>query len=516
MPKDAKLSRHDPDVQEWAKLPADERKLYARMMEVFAGFCEHMDHHVGRLIDFLEKMGELDNTLIMFISDNGASSEGGPNGSVNENKFFNNVPDDLKQNLAAIDELGGPKYFNHYAWGWTHAGNTPFKRWKRETYRGGTADPFIVHWPKGIKNTGKVCPQFAHAIDMVPTVLEALAVEAPTHVRGVTQSPIEGVSFAHVFQDLKAESRHKTQYFEMFAHRSIYHDGWRAVCPLPGTSFKESGSFFGAITLTEDMLRELDAKNWELYDLSKDPTETTDLAASNRPKLIEMIALWYTEAGKYNVFPLDSRGTMRFADERPELTKARQTYVYYPGTQMIPENVAAKLLNKSHSLTADVEIPKGGAEGVLICHGGNVGGYTLVREGQEAPLRSQLCRRGGIPRRVERRRARGQGCRSPMSSRRPASPTSRPARAPPARPSSISTRSSSARRALPYTVPLALGIGSGVFIGRNSGSPVSQLYGPPFEFTGAIHQVTVDVSGKLIEDSEEEKHAVAKMAMARQ
>ena len=377
MPKDAKLSRHDPDVQEWAKLPADERKLYARMMEVFAGFCEHMDHHVGRLIDFLDHLGELDNTLIMFISDNGASSEGGPNGSVNENKFFNNVPDDLKQNLAAIDDLGGPKYFNHYAWGWTNAGNTPFKRWKRETYRGGTADPFLVHWPKGVKGRGKVCHQFAHAIDMVPSVLEALHVEAPTQVRGVSQSPIEGVSFAHVFQDAKAESRHKTQYFEMFAHRSIYHDGWRAVCPVPGTSFKESGTFFGMLTLTEDMLRELDAKHWELYDLTKDPTETTDLAASNRPKLIEMIALWYMEAGKYNVFPLDSRGTLRFADERPQLTKDRKTYVYYPHTQMIPENVAAKLLNKSHSLTAEVEIPKGGAEGVLICHGGNVGGYTL-------------------------------------------------------------------------------------------------------------------------------------------
>ena len=193
---------------------------------------------------------------------------------------------------------------------------------------------------------------------MVPSVLEALGVEPPTHVRGVTQSPIEGVSFAHVFEDAKAESRHKTQYFEMFAHRSIYHDGWRAVCPFPGTSFKESGSSFGALTLTEDMLRELDAKNWELYDLTKDPTETNDLAASNRPKLIEMIALWYTEAGKYNVFPLDSRGTLRFADERPELTKDRKTYVYYPDTQMIPENVAAKLLNKSHSLTADVEIPR--------------------------------------------------------------------------------------------------------------------------------------------------------------
>ena len=163
----------------------------------------------------------------------------------------------------------------------------------------------------------------------------------------------------------------------MFAHRSIYHDGWRAVCPFPGPSFKEAGAFFGSLTLTEDMLRELDAKSWELYDLSEGPDRDERSRRFKPAKLIEMIALWYTEAGKYNVFPLDSRGTMRFADERPELTKARKTYAYYPHTQMIPENVAAKLLNKSHSLTAEVEIPKGGAEGVLICHGGNVGGYTL-------------------------------------------------------------------------------------------------------------------------------------------
>jgi arylsulfatase A-like enzyme len=515
MPKDAKLSRHDPDVQEWTKLPADERKLYARMMEVFAGFCEHMDHHVGRLIDFLEQMGELDNTLIMFISDNGASSEGGPNGSVNENKFFNNVPDDLKQNLAAIDELGGPKYFNHYAWGWTHAGNTPFKRWKRETYRGGVSDPFIVHWPKGIKNMGKVCPQFAHAIDMVPTVLDALAVEAPAHVRGVTQSPIEGVSFAHVFQDAKVESRHKTQYFEMFAHRSIYHDGWRAVCPLPGTSFRESGSFFGAITLTEDMLRDLDAKNWELYDLSKDPTETTDLAASNRPKLIEMIALWYTEAGKYNVFPLDSRGTIRFADERPELTKARQSYVYYPGTQMIPENVAAKLLNKSHSLTADVEIPKGGAEGVVICHGGNVGGYTLFVKDKKLHYVHNYV--GAEEFHVVSNVDVPEGKVSlTYEFEKNGEPDFKTGKGAAGKAQLYVNKKLVGETALPYTVPLALGIGSGVFIGRNSGSPVSQLYGPPFEFTGTIYQVTVDVSGKLIEDSEEQKHAVAKVAMARQ
>ena len=192
IPKNTTLSRHDPDVQDWGKLSADERKLYARMMEVFAGFIEHTDHHLGRLLDALQKAGQLDNTIIMVISDNGASAEGGPTGSVNENKFFNNVPDDLKQNLAAIDDLGGPKYFNHYPWGWTHAGNTPFKRWKRETYRGGVSDPFIVSWPKGIKAKGQVRTQYAHAIDMVPTVLEALGIEPPTQIRGVTQSPIEG------------------------------------------------------------------------------------------------------------------------------------------------------------------------------------------------------------------------------------------------------------------------------------------------------------------------------------
>ena len=180
VPQEAELSRHDPDVQEWDTLPAGEKKLYARMMEVFAGFLSHTDYHFGRLFNFLKTIGEWENTLIMLISDNGASSEGGPTGSVNENKFFNNVPDSLEENLRKIDELGGPTTFNHYAWGWTFAGNTPFRRWKRETYRGGISDPFIVHWPKGIKAKGEVRTQYAHAIDMVPTVLEALGIEAPT------------------------------------------------------------------------------------------------------------------------------------------------------------------------------------------------------------------------------------------------------------------------------------------------------------------------------------------------
>ena len=204
IPANAELSRHDPDVQDWDSLSADERRVYARMMEVFAGFLTHTDHYIGELIQFLKDLGEYENTLIMLISDNGSSAEGGPHGSVNECKFFNNVPDTVEQNLAAIDDIGGPKTFNHFPWGWTYAGNTPFRRWKRETYRGGVSDPFIVSWPKGIKARGEIRTQYTHIIDMVPTVLDALGLEPPASIRGVTQSTIEGVSLVPTFDDAKA------------------------------------------------------------------------------------------------------------------------------------------------------------------------------------------------------------------------------------------------------------------------------------------------------------------------
>ena len=198
----------------------------------------------------------------------------------------------------------------------------------------------------------------------------------------MAQSALEGVSFAHTFDDAAAPTKHHTQYFEMFAHRAIYHDGWRAVCPFPGTSFAEAGVSFGQLELSEDKLRELDATGWELYHVEVDPAETKDLAEQERAKLIEMIALWYTEAGKYNVLPLDSRGTMRFADPRPQLAAARDTYVYFPGTQSVPENVAVKVLNRAHAITVDAEFAEGD-EGVLACHGSNVGGYVLfVQDGK--------------------------------------------------------------------------------------------------------------------------------------
>ena len=249
-----------------------EKRLYARMMEVFAGFLEHTDHYIGALTQFLKDIGEYENTLIMLISDNGASAEGGPHGTIFEVKFFNNVPETVEANLAAINKIGGPDVFNHFAWGWTFAGNTPFRRWKRETYRGGMSDPFIVSWPKRIQARGEVRTQYCHAIDMVPTVLDALGIEPPANIRGVTQAPIEGMSLARSFDDAKAPSKHVTQYFEMLGHRSIYHDGWRAVCPWPGASFTESGRKFGT-PISPDVLTAQDAQGWELYHVADDFAE---------------------------------------------------------------------------------------------------------------------------------------------------------------------------------------------------------------------------------------------------
>jgi arylsulfatase len=502
IPADAELSRHDPDVQEWESLSDDERKLYARMMEVFAGFLTHTDYHYGRLFEFLKSIGEWENTIVMFISDNGASSEGGPSGSVNENKFFNNVPDSLEQNLAMIDELGGPTTFNHYAWGWTFAGNTPFRRWKRETYRGGISDPFVVHWPQGIQAKGEVRTQYAHAIDMAPTVLELLGVEAPTVIKGVTQSPIEGHSFAHALDDAKAPSKHITQYFEMMGHRSIYHDGWRAVCPWPGTSFKEAGMFFGA-PIDKNKLTELDAKGWELYHIDEDWAENHNLADKHRDKLIEMIATWYVEAGKYNVLPVDSRGTLRLAEERPQIAVARSSYTYYANTQMVPANAGPQVLNRPHSITADVEIPAGGAEGVLLAAGDVQGGFSFFVQGGKlhyiynyvgsafAHIESQA----PVP--VGRHKLR-------FEFEVTGQPDIAHGKGAPGCGQLYIDGKLVGQGDIALTMPLTIGLAGGMVCGADPGSPVWDKYKPPFRFTGRLYSTTVEVSGELIKDEEQE------------
>jgi arylsulfatase A-like enzyme len=506
IPPNTVLSRHDPDVPDWNGLSEPEKRLYARMMEVFAGFLEHTDHYIGELIAFLKEIGEYENTLIMVISDNGASSEGGPTGSVNEGKFFNNVPENLEQNLAAIDDIGGPKYFNHYPWGWTHAGNTPFRRWKRETYRGGTSDPFIVSWPKGIAARGEIRSQYCHAIDMVPTVLDALGIETPTTLRGVTQSPIEGFSLRSCFDNPAAPSLHLTQYFEMFGHRSLYHDGWRAVCPWPGTSFVESGRRFGD-PISYEQLIQLDAHGWELYNLQEDFAETNNLAASERDRLIAMIGMWYVEAGKYNVLPIDSRGTQRFGVERPQIAADRQRYIYYPGTQVVPTNAAPRVMNRPHSVSVEAVVPEGGADGVLFSMGGNDGGFAFyVQDGlltygynYVADTHFRIKSAAPVP----------SGHHIFSMEFTPTGPADiANGKGTPADIKLFVDGQPVGEGHLPVTIPLSLGLAAGAAVGADPGSPTMPDYKPPFAFTGTVKRAMVDVTGTSVESLEEKMRQI--------
>jgi arylsulfatase len=479
------------------------------MMEVFAGFLSHTDHHLGRLLDYLREQGQLDNTIVMVISDNGASAEGGPTGTTNEAQFFNNAQETLEESLAVIDEIGGPAHFNHYPWGWTFAGNTPFRRWKRETYRGGSTDPFIVSWPAGLQTRGEVRSQYAHIIDMVPTVLDLLGMQAPAAIGGVTQSPIQGVSFAAALDDPAVPTRHRTQYFEMMGHRAIDHDGWRAVCPWPGPSFTEAGTGFGN-PISSEKLSELDATGWELYHVAEDPAENHNLAAEHRDRLIAMIATWYVEAGRNGVMPIDGSGLARMVGEKPLVAPPRNQYTYVPGTQSIPNFAAPRLLNRPHSITASVEIPEGGAEGVLFCQGTAAGGYSLyVKDGRLHYVHNYVARdlfsvSSPDPLPAGRHELRFEF-----------EPTGQPdmahGRGVPARLQLYVDGALAASADAPYTTPFAFNPGA-VSCGHNPGSPVTPEYTSPFRFTGRLDEVVVDVSGELIVDSEAE----LRLHMARQ
>jgi arylsulfatase len=498
------LSRHDPDVPDWGSLSADERRLYSRMMEVFAGFLSHTDHHLGRLLDYLEETGELDNTIVMVVSDNGASAEGGPTGTTNEAQFFNNAQESVQDSLAAIDEIGGPNHFNHYPWGWTWAGNTPFRRWKRETYRGGSTDPFIVSWPAGVTARGELRHQYAHLIDMVPTVLDLLGVEPPTSIRGVVQSPLHGVSLASALQDASAPEVHRTQYFEMLGHRAIYHDGWRAVCPWPGPSFAEAGMGFGA-PISSDRLTELDATGWELYHIAEDPSETQNLAAEHRDRLIALIATWYVEAGKYDVLPIDGSGLDRILAEKPVVSLPRDRYVFRPNTQSVPFNAAPRVLNRPHSITAVVDIPDDGAEGVLLCQGTAAGGYSFyVKDGRLHYVHNWVGRAWHSVSSTDELPTGSHELRFEFE------PTGQPdmasGKGAPGRMQLYVDGRLVGNAEAPETTPFMFNPG-GLTCGANTGSPVTFEYTSPFRFTGTIKTVTVDVSGELIHDPEAELRA---------
>ncbi|MGW7682830.1 arylsulfatase [Kribbella sp. NPDC054772] len=356
-------------VRPWDSLSEDERRLFARMAEVYAGFLSHADHELGRLLDYLEHTGQLDNTIVVLVSDNGASGEGGPNGSVNENKFFNGLADTIEENLNALDQLGGPNTYNHYPTGWAWAFNTPFKMWKRyANYEGGTADPLIVSWPRGFAASGQMRRQYTHAVDIVPTLYECLGVELPDVVNGYPQKPLEGISFKYTFDDASAATRKETQFYSMLGTRAIWHQGWKAATAVPAAP-ESWGDFH--------------LQRWELFDTEADPSECEDLAGKHPGKLQQLVALWWAEAGRLQALPLESRDAVEIlTTERPQLSKPRTRYVYYPGGAEVPESVAPNIRNRSYTIAAELEIATPEAGGVIFSQGSKFGGHALyLKEG---------------------------------------------------------------------------------------------------------------------------------------
>jgi len=377
VPAGTKLAPKPEAIKDWDKLTADEKKLFTRQMEVFAGFAEYTDTEIGRLVGAIGDMGQLDNTLIFYIvGDNGASAEGGMAGMFNEMTYFNGVTETVQDVMKHYDELGGPNTYGHYAAGWAVAGDTPFT-WTKQVASnyGGTRNGMVIHWPKGIKAKGEVRSQWHHVIDIAPTILEAAGLPEPKEVNGVPQSPIEGVSILYSLNDAQAKDTHLTQYFEIFGNRAIYHDGW-----LAGTVHRAAW---------ETKVRApLDKDTWELYNARADFSLANDLAKANPAKLREMQDLFIAEAVKYNVLPIDDRVMERVNAAlvgRPDLMAGRTSLTVYEGMIGMSENVFINMKNRSHTITAEVEIPKGGANGVLLAQAGRFGGWTLyLKNGKPA------------------------------------------------------------------------------------------------------------------------------------
>jgi arylsulfatase A-like enzyme len=474
-------------VRPWDSLGDDERRLFARMAEVYAGFVSYTDEQIGRLIDCLEETGELENTIVVVVSDNGASGEGGPNGSFNENKFFNGIPDTVEANLARLDELGGPTSYNHYGTGWAWAFDTPFPYWKRFAgYEGGVADPLIVTWPKGIAARGEVRHQYLHAVDVVPTLYDALGIEPPDVLKGYTQSPIEGESFAASFTDRGAPGR-ETQFYSMLGMRALYHQGWLATAlhpPISGWSHFEHD-------------------RWELYDLRTDRTQMHDVAREHPDRLEELKGLWFYYAGLYKGLPLDDRTALEIiSSPRPQPGEPRDRYVYYPHCADVPESVAVNIRRRSFTIAAGVTIDQPEAQGVLFAHGGVAGGHALyLRDGRLHYVYNWLGERI-------------QGVSSPV----PVGTGTRVLTA-----EFVKTGDDPATKSAVGTVTLYVDteavadaeimtqpgmfslVGDGLSVGRDSGSAVSPDYRAPFEFVdGRIDRVVVDVSGDYYVDHERE------------
>jgi arylsulfatase A-like enzyme len=491
VPAGTRLAPKPEAIKDWDKLSADEQKLFARQMEVFAAFGEYADEEIGRLIYAIEATGQLDNTLVFYIvGDNGASAEGGMNGLFNEMTYFNGVHESVQDILKHYDELGGPSTYPHYAAGWAVAGDSPFE-WTKQVASsyGGTRNGMVIRWPKGFTAKGEIRSQWHHVIDIAPTILEAAGLPEPKSVNGTPQTPIEGVSMVYTFADPNVASRHTTQYFEIFGNRAIYRDGW-----LAGTVHRAPWEFKPRSTLENDI--------WELYDTRPDFSLANDLAAKNPDKLKELQDVFLKEAVKYSVLPLDDRTLERLNPAlvgRPDLMAGRTSLTVYQGMTGMSENVFINTKNRSHTITADVEVPQGGANGVILAQAGRFGGWSLYLKDSKptyaynwlglqrytvaatqplapgkATIRYEFVYDGGGV---------GKGGTGTLY---------------------VNGKNVATGR-IDQTECCAFSADEGADVGADEGTPVTEAYKVPFKFSGTIDHVTIDLQEMKTADRDEAK-----------
>ena len=491
VPPETKMPARNDGVKAWDEHSADEKRVFTRLQAAFAGMLDHADRQLARLIGFLETADIADNTLVLVLSDNGASQEGGPLGFVNAMGPYNFRPEPIAEKLRRIDDIGGPDSHTNFPHGWAMASNTPLRRYKQNTHGGGIRDPFVMHWPKRISAKGEMRHQFVHASDLVPTLLELIGIDSPGEIAGLPQMPIEGESFVRSIADAAAPSKTSPQYFEMFGHRGLWHGGWKAVSyHPPGTPFEND--------------------KWELFHLDKDFSETDDLAAREPERLAELIQIWWSEAEKHNVLPLDDRFGPRFAENAARFQGARSNFTFHAGMGHVPTDVAPDVRSRNYVIEAHVEIDEAGAEGVLISHGDATSGYSLyIKDGHlvhdlnigggheivtsDRKVPTGAHRLGVKVERLVRDTAPAKGSRTGFSSYT-LTIDGEPA--------------GSLRTQLAFNTLISW---SGLDIGRDRGSPVSH-YAAPFEFTGRLLRVSVAMQN----DQKLDGDGVGNAEMARQ